>query len=193
MKIPLGTGTPPAASLRNAARGGAGRATDHPAKTHPLLDAAAAAVAPLLGAPCRTTGVQTETPSPGEAVLGLAALGGCQVGQCCPIPSVAARGLEGQRVVSTVTSQPRGCPNIGAGAGPTRVPVGQRTGTGWPGEGTGQVGQQQVGGGTPALGECHPAQQCCVTPPAHGTNQRQNATLGSWPSQPCCPQAQTQL
>lgn len=34
----------------------------------------------------RTAGVQTETPSPGAALLGLGALGGCQVGQRCPCP-----------------------------------------------------------------------------------------------------------
>lgn len=104
MEMPLGTGTPPAASPRNAQRGGAGRARGALSK-NPLFWTLL-----LLWPLCwehpachRTIGVQTETPSPRAALLGLTALGGCWVGQRCPIPLAAAQAFKGQRVAIAVT------------------------------------------------------------------------------------------
>lgn len=137
-------------------------------------------------------GVQTETPSPRAALLGLMALGGCQVGQRCPIPSAAAQGFKGQRLVIAVTSGSEGAPVSMLVLVPPSSWWSQRTGTGWPGEGTGrQVGRWQVGGdvgGCLYLGDhVHPAQQCHVSPcshppPTHGTGQRQSVTPGPQPS-----------
>lgn len=80
--------------------------------------------------------MQTETPSPRAALLGLTALGVCQVGQHCPIPSAAAQGFKGQRVVIAVTSGSEGAPVSMLVLVPPASRWSQRTGTGWPGEGT---------------------------------------------------------
>lgn len=193
MKIPLGTGTPPAASLRNAARGGAGRARITQQKPIPCWMLLLLLWPHCWEHPAGQLGCRQRPPAQGRLSLGWQPWVGARWASAAPSPRWPHGASRGSVWSAQSHHSHEDGPILVLMLVPPTSQWGREQGQGGQVRGQGRWDNSKWEGGHQHWVSVTQLSSAVSPPPAHGTNQRQNMTPGPQPSQPCCPQAQTQL